>query len=277
MANRIPLLTDWVTIARSGATADGRSIEPEWLTDMAKSYDPAEYTAVVNNEHLYGNLGTVRELRTVKAPEGRIDLQARIEVNKYYLAKISESAGLFFSVEITHNFADSGKPYLTGLASTDNPASLGTTELHFSKASTPEHFITAPIAAEMRIGSRPDENGDGTAAGSFAEQLTAALKSFFTTNRKDDDMDPKELADVVKNAVKGGLEEFAKTQGKDTPDNAEFAKLKTKFDELKTEFEATKNELAEYKKKLDEALKTNNNGGIAPDTGDAGNKHEELI
>ncbi len=127
------LLTEWLNIGTSGPTVDGRIIKPEWLEEAADSYDPGEYTAVANAEHWFGNYGSARKLRTIKDDKGRTKLQARIRPNKYYLEQNSEGKRLFFSMELTHDFAKTGKTYLTGLATTDKPASLGTSEAHFSR------------------------------------------------------------------------------------------------------------------------------------------------
>lgn len=127
------LLTDWVTIGTSGPTIDGREISAEDLKVMAETYDPAVYTAVINVEHFYGNLGTVRQLRTAPGVQGKTALQARIRPNLFFLSQNAEDRRLFSSMEITRNFMKSGKPYLTGVGTTDTPASIGTTEIHFSK------------------------------------------------------------------------------------------------------------------------------------------------
>ena len=41
-------ITEWVTIARSGPTIDGREIPASVLMQIAESYNPATYTAVLN-------------------------------------------------------------------------------------------------------------------------------------------------------------------------------------------------------------------------------------
>lgn len=140
MPERIILLTDWLNIGTSGPTVDGRMIKPEWLRDAAKTYDPNEYTAVANAEHWYGNYGSARKLRTIKDDKDRTVLQAKISPNANYLAQNAEDKRLFFSMELTHDFAKTGKTYLTGLATTDRPASLGTSEVHFSRTDNKEVF-----------------------------------------------------------------------------------------------------------------------------------------
>ena len=39
-------------IGVEGATTDGRNIERAWLEQMAASYDPQVYTALINLEHI---------------------------------------------------------------------------------------------------------------------------------------------------------------------------------------------------------------------------------
>ena len=43
-----------VFVLGSKATTDGRVIEREWLTQMAASYNPQVYTALINMEHIKG-------------------------------------------------------------------------------------------------------------------------------------------------------------------------------------------------------------------------------
>ncbi|MBF4095401.1 GPO family capsid scaffolding protein, partial [Burkholderia pseudomallei] len=46
--------TKFFRVAVEGATVDGREIKREWLTQMAKHYDPKLYGARVNVEHIKG-------------------------------------------------------------------------------------------------------------------------------------------------------------------------------------------------------------------------------
>ncbi|WP_268799055.1 GPO family capsid scaffolding protein [Pseudomonas huanghezhanensis] len=132
------LVSDWKRVATSGKTSDGRTIAPQDLHDMAEAYDPAIYTAVIWYEHIryMGNFGSVTEVKAEDVDGGKVGLFARLQPNDRLLQLNKEAQKLFTSVEIEPNFADTGKPYLRGLAVTDEPASLGTEPLHFSRRAT---------------------------------------------------------------------------------------------------------------------------------------------
>lgn len=174
-----PLLTDWLTIGTSGPTIDKRVIKPESLIEAAESYDPAEYTAVANADHWFGNYGSVRELRTIKDGKGRTALQARLRPNKYYLMQNAEDLRLFFSMELTPNFAETGKTYLTGLATTDKPASLGTSEVHFTAKKQHDVYIAEPVefsTAQLKL-------VDAENSGLYAV-IANAVKDYFFSNKQ---------------------------------------------------------------------------------------------
>ncbi|MGE4301985.1 MAG: GPO family capsid scaffolding protein [Victivallaceae bacterium] len=190
----MPVTTsEWFTIAVSGATIDGRTLSADALRQMAANYDTSVYTAVINYEHRYGNLGTVRKLRCVDIEGGKVALQAQIAPNKYYYQYNGESMGLFFSIEYIGKFADTDAPYLVGLAATDTPASLGTTELHFSCGGDDAAIERGDyVKAEKLTVEEPAAHG-------MREAFISALKDFFTTNKKDTpDMTKEELSATLK-------------------------------------------------------------------------------
>lgn len=47
-------------IGVEGATTDGRTIERAWLEQMAASYNPQVYTALINLEHIKATPRTAR-------------------------------------------------------------------------------------------------------------------------------------------------------------------------------------------------------------------------
>ncbi|MCL7797940.1 GPO family capsid scaffolding protein [Pasteurella multocida] len=134
MGNKTELITDFVCVATSGNTIDGRHIDAQDLKDMAETYDPEKYTAVIWWEHWrWRNFGRVVEVKAEDGEEGKTRLYARIAPSLEMIELNKDGQGLFTSIEITPNFANTGKAYLSGLAFTDQPASLGTTQLNFSK------------------------------------------------------------------------------------------------------------------------------------------------
>lgn len=141
------LTTDFVKVATSGPTTDGRVLDPQELVEMAEAYDPNEFTANLWYEHIrfFGNFGKVQALKAEEDDKGRMCLFARLAPTDQLLYLNNQGQKLFTSIEIAPNFADSGKAYLVGLAVTDSPASLGTTELHFSRRQAEENYFSQPI------------------------------------------------------------------------------------------------------------------------------------
>lgn len=136
------LVSFWKRVAVSGITADGREISPQELREIAETYSPSIYTAVIwcDHERAPGSHGTVFAVRLIEGAEDlgpdQVALEAQLKPNDRLLWLNDQGLKLFTSIEITPNFAGGGKAYLSGLAVTDEPASLGTQELYFSKKSS---------------------------------------------------------------------------------------------------------------------------------------------
>lgn len=135
-------------IGVEGATTDGREIQRDWLVQMAASYNPAVYTAQINLEHIksylpdstFNRYGTVTALVAEEIKDGalagKMALYADVVPTDALVALVKKGQKLFTSMEVSPQFADSGKAYLVGLAATDDPASLGTEMLTFSATAT---------------------------------------------------------------------------------------------------------------------------------------------
>lgn len=132
MAN---LITGFIKVAQSGPTCDGRKIEAQDLREIAETYNPATYTAVIWPDHdrFYGNHGTVAAVE-VRENGDITELWAQLQPGWRFLEKNREGQKQFSSIEIWDNFADSGKCYLAGIAITDSPASLGTEQIKLFSA-----------------------------------------------------------------------------------------------------------------------------------------------
>lgn len=173
------LVSYWKRVATSGATVDGREILPQELRDIAETYRPALYTAVIwcDHERWPGSHGTVFAVRLVEEGEdlepGEVALEAQLKPNDQLLSLNDRGQKLFSSIEITPNFRGTGKAYLTGLGVTDEPASIGTQELYFSKRSNK----TSYYAASVNMGSFNDDQPQGEVGGLLA-MFTKLFKRF---------------------------------------------------------------------------------------------------
>ena len=145
------LVSYWKRVATSGTTADGREILPQELRDIAETYKPSFYTAVIwcDHERWQGSFGTVFAVRLIEEGEdlepGEVALEAQLKPNDRLLALNDEGQKLFTSIEIRPNFRGSGKAYLGGLAVTDEPASIGTQELYFSHRTGKDGYYAASV------------------------------------------------------------------------------------------------------------------------------------
>ena len=127
-------------VATEGATTDGREIQRSWIEQMAKNFNREKYGARVWLEHMRGMLpesafaalGDVLAVEARPVEDGKLALFAQIEALPALVAMNKAKQKIYTSIEVDPNFAKSGEAYLTGLAVTDSPASLGTEVLKFA-------------------------------------------------------------------------------------------------------------------------------------------------
>lgn len=173
------LVSYWKRVATSGPTVDGREILPQELRDIAETYAPSKFTAVIWCEHerWFGSHGTVFAVRLIEEGEdldaGQVALEAQLKPNDRLLSLNDQGEKLFSSIEITPNFAGTGKAYLTGLAVTDSPASLGTQELYFSRKTGKDAYY----GASVEIGPLNDDQPQGE-LGKLTSMLASLFKRF---------------------------------------------------------------------------------------------------
>jgi hypothetical protein len=242
------LVSKLFRIAVAGDTTDGRVIEADWLTQMADSYNPEKYTARINCEHMrgyspegpFGMYGSVVALQAKTAEidgEKKMALFASIEPTPELVTLNRKGQKLFTSMEIDPDFAKSGQFYLSGLAITDSPASLGTEQLQFAatakenplagRKQKPENMFSVANAAELEF---DDET-----------PLLDKIKSMFTkqaAGQSGKDKDFGEALEAIATEI-GDINERFNTLDTDTGgvDAEKFAALETQFSDLKTELE----------------------------------------
>ncbi|RAR53883.1 capsid scaffolding serine peptidase GPO [Paraburkholderia unamae] len=139
----------WFRVAVEGATTDGRTIERDWITQMAATYNRDLYGARVNCEHMrgyapmaganpspFGSYGDVTALRAEQIADGPLKgkyaLLAQIQPTQDLIDLTKKSQKIYTSIEVAPSFADTKQAYMIGLAVTDSPASLGTEILQFA-------------------------------------------------------------------------------------------------------------------------------------------------
>lgn len=139
-------------VAREGQTVDGRSLSQQQIIDMSETYDPVEYNARINCEHMSGRwsglsdrygesgLGDVIKVdHTIETfTQNGVDVQlmclyATLSALPSLVEANKKGLKIFTSIEFYPKFADTDRAYLVGLAVTDQPASRGTEPLKFNR------------------------------------------------------------------------------------------------------------------------------------------------
>lgn len=259
-------------VAREGQTVDGRSLSQQQIIDMSETYDPVEYSARINCEHMSGYwrdidaataLGDVIKLdhgmETFK-PNG-VDVQlmclyATLSVLPVLVDANKEGKKIFTSIEFYPKFADTDRAYLVGLAVTDTPASRGVEPLKFNRNAdalrtdindqelilmnkdTPATVVNTdpatPVANNTTEQPITDTQTQDLNTQPEADGFLQKLSTMFASKKSGMSSQEQELV----------LQSF-KTLNEKTDDVAEENKtLKTQLSELKNEFESLKSQLS---------------------------------
>lgn len=237
----MPKVSDWKVIATEGPTVDGRKITRKWLSQMAESYDPNEYTALIWPEHrrFYGygeNWGRVVELK-VEEQDDKMRLFAKLEPNQYLLDANSKKQKLFTSIEPEPDYKGEGRCYLMGLAATDSPASTGTSLLQFSRKDGETTRLECSHLEEINLEE----------CFTRSERFFSMCNQFFSSGEdKPENLSEPEDTDVTEEQLQAALEKQF---------NAFKGELKTELkDELKHEFSASEPEPESSPKPTDTSL-----------------------
>jgi len=210
--------TDWVRIGRSGDTVDGREIEAQWLTEAAENYDKNYFSAPIWPGHqTWYRLGTVEDLKAEANDEGGVDLFAVLSPNEYYIQANKSGQRLHTSMELRPNFQNKGTWYLKGLAATDEPASVATSEIQFSEEDNKDSIFTDFT-----------ENTPKTFAEDKAPRWFQRLFPEKFTQQTDEDAMSQQSLEELKTqlaTVTQELAEIKKTAKKEEPPKDDFSTL----------------------------------------------------
>ena len=191
---------------------------------------------------------TAVEARTVE--DGKLALFAQIEPLPDLVAMTKAKQKIYTSIEVTPKFADTGEAYLTGLAVTDSPASLGTEILAFAaqkpeanpftaRKSHAEALFSEAIEATLEFEDAPPEDPG------LVAKFVASVKSvseLFAGKAKGDDARFAALLDALQQAgtaVAGQAEKHATLQAAHDKLATAFTTLQTQHTELVGKLSAT--------------------------------------
>lgn len=228
-------------IAVSGSTIDGRTIDDQWIGEVAKTFNRETYQPRVNIEHIrgisadppfqcYGDVAALSvgevELDFGKGPEKRKALFAEFEL--FENAKKLADAGqkVFTSMEVEPDWFGTKLAGLAGVAMTDSPASAGTQRLQFSRSGDKTVRIDSEGTLEFvesAAAAMPEADG-------FFKNLNALLGKHFGKAEPEPKPEPKvDPADPLA-AFSAVMGEFAKSM--DTAFTAQAVAQKAQFDAL---------------------------------------------
>lgn len=265
-------------VAVEGATTDGRKIERKWLQEIAETYNRAKYGARVFIEHIRGLnpewgfrcMGDVLAVKTEEVEidgEKRLALFAQIEPTAEMLALNKAGQKIYSSIEVTADFAGSGKAYLMGLGVTDSPASLGTEVLAFaaqnpaaspfaSRKQAPENLFSACELSEIEFEEIAEDDGPS---------LLERIKAIFSKSEANADV----RFEDVHAAVEQVATEAAAASHETTALRAEFSALQAQLAEANAANEKAFAQITELTERIDKTA-AGNPPARPPATGGAG-------
>ncbi|RDE04701.1 GPO family capsid scaffolding protein [Sphingomonas aracearum] len=179
--------------------SDNRTVTAEMIDDIVATFNTESYTPRINVEHIsgyspeppfngYGDVTAVKaqtDTITIDGkPQQRRALYAQVDANDQLVTLSERNQKPFPSVELTPNYAGTGKFGLIGLAFTDTPASIATQRLNFSRVNG-NVIATADDRAALEFEAGPaDANG-------IAAAVVQGLTGFFSKFKPEGQPAPK--------------------------------------------------------------------------------------
>ncbi|OCA54218.1 GPO family capsid scaffolding protein [Photorhabdus namnaonensis] len=250
-------------VAVEGGTTDGRELKRQDIIDMAETYDPAVYGARVNIEHIksmlpdgpfkiQGDVTAARYSEITDGPlKGKLALEVQIDPTAELVDTNRARQKVYSSVEMHPALPATGRPYLCGLAVTDNPASLGTEMLKFcsqqpvnpyaSRKSFPEALFSAVEETFIEFeGQAVQQSENGKAFFSrITELLTGSSKRF-----SQETGELRDAVTLIAETQRDTLNKLEKYQALECDHRKlirDFGKLQSDFTALQTQLETQPN------------------------------------
>ena len=224
MASKTKKRSEFFRVAVEGATTDGRVIERQQIAEIAETYNPEVYGARIWMEHIrsslpdspfraYGDVLAVKAEEVDIAGKKKLALFAQVEPTDDLVEIVNNrKQKVFTSIEISPEFADSGKAYLFGLAVTDSPASLGTSMLAFSaqhpessplkdRKQAPENLFTEATETVIKFTAEDEPEARPGPVAVFLSSLGLGKKAAPAAAKEDPEFNVAEFAAQLLGAV----------------------------------------------------------------------------
>lgn len=257
-----------ICILQAGTTVDGRVIEQKIIDEIAESYNPEVYTARINEEHFNWSY----KYGSVLSVEKRDDkLFATLKPNSMLLRAVEQGQLLHTSCEFVEKFSDTEKAYLTGLALTDNPASLGTTQIHLSSQENGKVYASSNFTINAEQFSADDHLNEASLLKKFQRWLSREKTDEQLSQQQEPDNMSKKTEELLEQSLEqnkelsnqlGQLVTCLSTQNKqgdgeeETPpeekESSEVTELKGQVTELSNQVEKLSGQLETLSKQTDE-------------------------
>lgn len=244
----------WFTIATEGQTTDGRVIERAWLEQIVETYNRKTYGARVSIEHqksifpdsIFRAYGDVTAVQTIEE-DGKLKLQAQIDPTPELVALTKSRQKIYSSIEVNPDFAKSGKAYLTGMAVTDTPASLGTDVLEFcAKHPDANPLAHRKTAKECVFSSALETSFDfSEPADDKTPKLFQRLRTLLGRDKASDGEHFKQIDEALSDLAEHVSEKLSAAEKLVKEQNDRFSSISTRyvtveqFNELKSELDQT--------------------------------------
>jgi hypothetical protein len=186
--------------------SDKRVVTAEMIDQIVETHNVETYSPRINVEHLkgyspeppfngYGDVFAVRaQTDTITIggkPEQRRALYMQVDANDQLVALGKANQKPYPSVELTDDYAGTGKVGLIGLAFTDSPASIATQSLQFSRTAPGTVRAIGEDAVALEFEAKPaDGNSIADAIKSGFASVAAMFKTAEPEKKKEEPKQP---------------------------------------------------------------------------------------
>lgn len=185
--------------------SDGRTITAGMIDEIVATFNRETYSPRINVEHIagyspeppfngYGDVFAVKaqddQITIDGKQEKRRALYVQVDANDQLLNLAATDQKPYPSVELTPSYAGCGKTGIVGLAFTDNPASIATQRLQFSRSAPGTFHAHGAEAVTLEFDAPPLDLSK--ADGAIANFFNTLASKFGRTEQEKPKEEPKQ-------------------------------------------------------------------------------------